>query len=70
MSRYEHIYTCKRRRRLNSEGKKSKIYLAVTLANIRHVTDVVINECKTSQRQTIKAKIKPINVEDHALKCT
>jgi len=51
-------------------GKKSKIYLAVTLANIRHVTDVVINECKTSQRQTIKAKIKPINVEDHALKCT
>jgi hypothetical protein len=34
---------------------------------MRHVTEVVINECKISERQTIKAKIKPINVEDHAL---
>lgn len=49
-------------------GKTKKFYLAVTLANRRHVTDVVINECKTSQRQTIIAKIKPINVEDHAFK--
>jgi hypothetical protein len=43
-------------------------YLAVTLANIRQLTEVVINECKISRRQTIKAKRKPINVEDHAFK--
>jgi hypothetical protein len=42
--------------------------LAVTLTSIRQVTEVVINECRISQRQTIKAKRKPINVDDHAFK--
>ncbi len=32
------------------------------------MTEVVINECKTSQRQTIKANRKPMKVEDHAFK--
>lgn len=42
--------------------------LAVTLAKIRQVTAVVINECKKSHRHTISAKIKPINVDVQALK--
>ena len=46
----------------------SSFYLAVTLAKIRQETEVVINECTISFRQTTIAKRKPINVDDHALK--
>ena len=41
-------------------------YRAVTLAKMRQVPAVVIKECKISQRQTIKANRKPINVDEYA----